>query len=115
MTIFDVRPEDPMQRTEEGNRWYAASHAAVQSVLRRRPSPRPAQRHRSLPQFAAVLRDFNAKLDPVVVMFLGLSDFLRAHTDAVGIVLEEARAVAAEPTDLAAVARHLGRLMPASR
>jgi len=35
--------------------------------------------------------------------------------DAVGIVLEEARAVAAEPTDLAAVARHLGRLMPASR
>jgi 7-keto-8-aminopelargonate synthetase-like enzyme len=35
--------------------------------------------------------------------------------DAVGILLEEARAVAAEPTDLAAVARHLRRLMPASR
>jgi len=35
--------------------------------------------------------------------------------DAVGILLEEAKAVAAEPTDLAAVARHLGRLMPASR
>src|SRR5437762_3646399 len=35
--------------------------------------------------------------------------------DAVGIVLEETRAIAAEPTDLAAVARHLGRLMPASR
>jgi 8-amino-7-oxononanoate synthase len=35
--------------------------------------------------------------------------------DAVGIVIEEARAIAAEPTDLAAVARHLGRLMPASR
>ena len=33
-----------------------------------------------LPQFAAVLRDFNAKLDPIVVVFLGLSDFLRAHT-----------------------------------
>jgi 8-amino-7-oxononanoate synthase len=31
---------------------------------------------------------------------------------AVAIVLEEARAVAAEPTDLAAVARHLGRLAP---
>jgi len=29
--------------------------------------------------------------------------------------LASARAVAAEPTDLAAVARHLGRLMPASR
>ena len=27
----------------------------------------------------------------------------------------DVRAVAAEPTDLAAVARHLGRLMPASR
>lgn len=36
-----------------------------------------------LPQFAAVLRDFNAKLDPVVATFLALSDFLRAHTDAV--------------------------------
>jgi 7-keto-8-aminopelargonate synthetase-like enzyme len=35
--------------------------------------------------------------------------------DAVGILLEEARAIAAEPTDLAAVARHLGRVMPASR
>jgi 8-amino-7-oxononanoate synthase len=35
--------------------------------------------------------------------------------DAAGILLEEARAVAAEPTDLAAVARHLGRLVAASR
>ena len=35
--------------------------------------------------------------------------------DAVGILLEEARTIAAEPTDLAAVARHLGRVMPASR
>src|SRR5436853_1674397 len=35
--------------------------------------------------------------------------------DAVGIVIEETRAIAAEPTDLAAVARHLGRLMPAAR
>jgi general secretion pathway protein F len=30
-----------------------------------------------LPQFANVFRDFNAKLDPVLVTFLGLSDFLR--------------------------------------
>jgi general secretion pathway protein F len=29
-----------------------------------------------LPQFAVVLRDFGAKLDPMVVGFLGLSDFL---------------------------------------
>ncbi len=40
-----------------------------------------------LPQFAAVLRDFNAKLDPVVLTFIGLSEFLRAHGDAIGVVL----------------------------
>ena len=34
MTLFDVRPDQAMQRTEEGNGWYAASHAAVQRVLR---------------------------------------------------------------------------------
>ncbi|MEA2857533.1 MAG: ral secretion pathway protein, partial [Methylobacteriaceae bacterium] len=39
-----------------------------------------------LPQFASVLRDFNAKLDPVVVGFLALSDFMRAHFDVIGIV-----------------------------
>jgi len=32
-----------------------------------------------LPQFSAVLRDFNAKLDPVITLFLNLSDILRAH------------------------------------
>ena len=37
-----------------------------------------------LPQFATVLRDFNAKLDPLVLVFLGLSDFLRAHLEEVG-------------------------------
>lgn len=38
-----------------------------------------------LPQFAAVLRDFGAKLDPMVVIFLGLSDFLRANAEAIGL------------------------------
>ena len=32
-----------------------------------------------LPQFASVFRDFNTKLDPVLVAFLTLSDLLRAH------------------------------------
>jgi general secretion pathway protein F len=32
-----------------------------------------------LPQFSAVLRDFGAKLDPVVATFLDLSDILRTH------------------------------------
>jgi len=36
-----------------------------------------------LPQFGAVLRDFNTKLDPFLVTFLALSEFLQAHTAAV--------------------------------
>ena len=42
-----------------------------------------------LPQFSAVLRDFGAKLDPVVTVFLNLSDFLRAYARelALGILL----------------------------
>lgn len=32
-----------------------------------------------LPQFAGVFRDFNAKLDPALLFFLALSDFLRAN------------------------------------
>ena len=38
-----------------------------------------------LPQFAAVLRDFNAKLDPTVLMFIGLSEFLRAHGEVLAL------------------------------
>ncbi|MEJ0094123.1 MAG: type II secretion system F family protein [Methylocella sp.] len=37
-----------------------------------------------LPQFGAVLRDFNAKLDPIVVGFLALSDFASANKAALG-------------------------------
>jgi general secretion pathway protein F len=39
-----------------------------------------------LPQFATVLRDFNAKLDPMVVMLMALSDFVRANTTALAAV-----------------------------
>jgi general secretion pathway protein F len=35
-----------------------------------------------LPQFANVFRDFNAKLDPVLVTFLSLSDFMRGNAQA---------------------------------
>jgi general secretion pathway protein F len=38
-----------------------------------------------LPQFASVLRDFNAKLDPMVEVLLMLSDFVRAHAEALGL------------------------------
>jgi len=40
-----------------------------------------------LPQFAAVLRDFNAKLDPTVVMFINLSEFLRHNGELIAIAL----------------------------
>jgi general secretion pathway protein F len=40
-----------------------------------------------LPQFSAVLRDFNAKLDPLVEMFLNLSDLLRNHAPELGFAL----------------------------
>jgi general secretion pathway protein F len=36
-----------------------------------------------LPQFASVLQDFNAKVDPIILGFLNLSTFLRANSDAV--------------------------------
>src|SRR5262249_34769366 len=37
-----------------------------------------------LPQFGAVLRDFDAKLDPVAARFLAISDFLNLHKDLLG-------------------------------
>ncbi|TYL89336.1 type II secretion system F family protein [Bradyrhizobium rifense] len=40
-----------------------------------------------LPQFSAVLRDFNAKTDPVIEVFLALSDVLRGHGPEVGAVV----------------------------
>ena len=36
-----------------------------------------------LPQFASVLQDFGAKVDPFILAFLNLSTFLRANADAV--------------------------------
>jgi general secretion pathway protein F len=40
-----------------------------------------------LPQFANVFQDFNAKLDPVLATFLGISNFLRKDTSTVLIAL----------------------------
>ena len=40
-----------------------------------------------LPQFASVLRDFNAKLDPTVLMFIGLSEFLRANGEMIALTV----------------------------
>lgn len=40
-----------------------------------------------LPQFSSVLRDFNAKTDPIIETFLALSDLLRGHGTEVASVL----------------------------
>ncbi|MGB9369076.1 MAG: type II secretion system F family protein [Xanthobacteraceae bacterium] len=40
-----------------------------------------------LPQFASVLRDFNAKLDPIVLTFISISEFLRANGTALAVSL----------------------------
>lgn len=40
-----------------------------------------------LPQFSAVLRDFNAKTDPLIEFFLGLSDLLRNHGIELGVLV----------------------------
>jgi general secretion pathway protein F len=40
-----------------------------------------------LPQFSTVLRDFNAKIDPIVEMFMNLSDLLRNHGPELGMAL----------------------------
>jgi general secretion pathway protein F len=40
-----------------------------------------------LPQFASVLQDFGAKVDPIVLTFLNLSTFLRANSDVVLAIL----------------------------
>jgi len=40
-----------------------------------------------LPQFASVLRDFNAKLDPIVLTFISMSEFLRANGIALAVSL----------------------------
>jgi len=48
-----------------------------------------------LPQFANVFRDFDAKLDPTLAAFLGLSQVLRAHREAVLLAAAAALAAAA--------------------
>ncbi len=40
-----------------------------------------------LPQFAAVLQDFNAKLDPIVATLFEVSKFARAHVEVIEITL----------------------------
>jgi general secretion pathway protein F len=67
-----------------------------------------------LPNFAAVLRDFNAKLDPMVLTFIGLSDFAIAHKTGLAISLIAFIAVAwlalRRPRVRAAIMQGISRL-----
>ena len=67
-----------------------------------------------LPQFSNVFKDFNAKLDPVLVTFLGISDFLRGNMDAVagGVVglLSVGFLLSRRPAVRAAAMETVGRL-----
>jgi len=67
-----------------------------------------------LPQFSNVFKDFNAKLDPVLVTFLGISDFLRDNMDAVagGVVglLSVGFLLSRRPAVRAAAMEAVGRL-----
>ncbi|ACK49881.1 type II secretion system protein [Methylocella silvestris BL2] len=72
-----------------------------------------------LPQFGAVLRDFNAKLDPIVTGFLALSDFFSANKAALGLGFVAAGAAAffllRRPQTRNALMRALARLPLVSR
>ncbi len=71
-----------------------------------------------LPQFAPVLRDFNAKLDPMMEMFFNLSDFLRAHGTALliaaALLIVGGWQLLRRATVRAAIATELSRLPIAS-
>ena len=67
-----------------------------------------------LPQFSAVLRDLGAKIDPIAGVFLGLSEFMTAHTELISsaavIVLVGGLLLARQPKFRAAIIFRLARL-----
>ena len=67
-----------------------------------------------LPQFATVLRDFGAKLDPIVEFFLGVSDLVRSQGDVIlallAVVLALGWLMSRRANVRATVVRNLARL-----
>jgi general secretion pathway protein F len=67
-----------------------------------------------LPQFAAVLRDFGAKIDPVAGMFLNISEFMTEHKNWLGttavVLLTAALVLARRPRVRAVVSLRVQRL-----
>jgi len=82
MTIFDVRPEAGVQRGPEGDSWVAASHAAVQTVLR---EPGWANDHRKATGYAEYQADrgipeFANELLSKVLIFMDPPDHTRLRS-----------------------------------
>jgi general secretion pathway protein F len=71
-----------------------------------------------LPQFASVLQDFGAKVDPIILSFLNFSTFLRSNSDAVlaivAIVIAGSWLLLRQPGVRASISNALTRL-PAVR
>jgi pimeloyl-[acyl-carrier protein] synthase len=79
MTIFDVRPEAGLQRAPEGEGWVAASHAAVQSVLR---EPGWSSDHRNATGLAGYRADrgipeIAGELLSKILLFMDAPDHIR--------------------------------------
>ncbi len=79
MTIFDVRPGVGLQRAPDGDGWVAASHAAVQTVLR---EPGWSSDHRQATGFAGrsdglALPEVAGELLSKVLLFMDAPDHTR--------------------------------------
>ena len=108
-------------RCSSSSRATAGSMSAARSA-RRSSRSSPAARSRAA-RLSQALFERGVNVQPILYpavperaarlrFFLTAAHSEEQIRDAVGILLEENRAVAAEPTDLAAVARHLGRRLP---
>jgi cytochrome P450 len=75
VTIFDVRPEAGLQRAPEGASWVAASHLAVQTVLR---EPGWSSDHRKATAYAALgIPEIAGELLSKVLLFMDAPDHTR--------------------------------------
>jgi cytochrome P450 len=81
VTIFDVRPEAGLQRAPEGEGWVAASHAAVQTVLR---EPGWSSDHRNATGFVVLgadggIPEIAGELLSKILVFMDAPDHTRVR------------------------------------
>jgi hypothetical protein len=81
MTIFDVRPEEGLRRAPEDDGWVAASHAAVQTVLR---EPGWSSDHRNATRLVGFradggMPDIAAEMLSRIILFMDAPDHTRVR------------------------------------